>query len=264
MFPRVLIIAGSDSGGGAGIQGDIKAVTMNGAYAATAITALTAQNTKGVQGIYPVPAEFVTQQITSVLSDIGANVIKTGMLHSAAVIEAVARAVTDYEKAQLVLDPVMVATSGDPLIEVDARTSLIERLFPLATLITPNSDEASFLTGIDVQDETSAMQALEALKTMTSGAILLKGGHIKGAEITDWLWDGGQLHRMAFKRINSQDTHGTGCTLASAIAAHLANELPLPDAVNRARNYVREAIRYAPGLGQGHGPLNHAFAIREA
>lgn len=261
---RVLVVAGSDSGGGAGIQGDIKTITALGGYAATAITALTAQNTLGVFGIHEVPPEFIAQQMRLVLDDIGADCIKTGMLHSAEVIHAVADVLEDYPNIPLVVDPVMVAKGGAPLLQQEALNALKTRLIPKATLITPNLPEAELLGGgqwsvASVQD----MQELgKKLLKLGSKAVLMKGGHLEGGELTDILLIND--HRpltTAFTspRIHTRHTHGTGCTLASAIATGIAQGMELVKAVERARAYVQEAIRTAPGLGQGHGPLNHVI-----
>lgn len=252
---RVLIIAGSDSGGGAGIQGDIKTVSALGGYAMTAITALTAQNTLGVFGIHPVPEAFIAQQITLCLSDIGADAIKTGMLHSAGVIETVAaHAPADIP---LVVDPVMVAKGGAPLLEAAALEALKTLLIPRATIITPNLPEAALLLGYAV-DETTMEAAAEALLTLGAQAVLLKGGHGSGAVLRDILvtHDAAPLVLTA-ERIATRHTHGTGCAFASAIATGLAQKRPLAEAITRAHAYVQAAIARAPGFGQGNGPLGH-------
>ena len=263
MKGRVLIVAGSDSGGGAGIQADIKAVTALNAYAATAITALTAQNTLGVFGIHPVPIEFIRQQIDLVLDDIGADAIKTGMLHSAEVIETVARAVREKApKAPLVVDPVMVAKGGASLLDPTATGALRKHLLPLAAIITPNAPEAAELLGAPVDSLAGLERAAHALGKLGPKAVLVKGGHVAGEIVRDALWSDGNLEVFESPRIDTTSTHGTGCTLASAIAAGLAQGLSMRDAVIRARAYVQEAIRTAPGLGKGHGPLNHAHTVR--
>jgi hydroxymethylpyrimidine/phosphomethylpyrimidine kinase len=260
MEGRVLIVAGSDSGGGAGIQGDVKTVTTLGSFAATAITALTAQNTRGVFGVLPVDPAFVVRQIEVVLEDIGADCIKTGMLFSAPIIEACVRA---FERRAagipLVVDPVMVATSGARLLEPDAEAILKLRLVPIASVLTPNAPEAEALTGLPVRDVDDLPRAADALLAMGAGAVLVKGGHLQGERVFDLLRtaDGGERW-FEGPRIESRSTHGTGCALASAIAAGLARGLRLEDAVARARTYVFEAIRRAPDLGMGSGPLNHA------
>jgi hydroxymethylpyrimidine/phosphomethylpyrimidine kinase len=260
---RVLVIAGSDSGGGAGIQADLKTITALRAFAATAITALTAQNTQGVFAMHPVPPDFVARQMELVLTDIGADAIKTGMLGSAEVIEAVAGV---YERLSqgvpLVVDPVMVAKGGAPLLLPHAQGALRERLLPLATLITPNLPEAESLTGMTIRGVTEMRAAAEALLDMGPAAVLLKGGHLPGPEVIDVLRtrQGERLFEDA--RIETRATHGTGCTLASAIAAGLAQGLDLEPAIARARHYLRQAILSAPGLGHGHGPLDHAHTAR--
>lgn len=247
---RVLIVAGSDSGGGAGIQGDIKTVTCLGGYAATAITALTAQNTLGVQGIEAVTPGFVAQQMRSVLSDIGADVIKTGMLFSAEIIMAVATVLEEYPVMPLVLDPVMVAKGGARLLQDDAVTTLKARLIPRAALITPNLPEAEALTG-----EVEPQAAGRALLTMGAQAVLVKGGHGEGETITNWLITPGHAQAFTSPRQDTRHSHGTGCALASAIATGLAQGLALEDSIQRAEDFVTRAIATAPGLGTGHGPL---------
>ncbi len=259
---RVLIVAGSDSGGGAGIQADIKAVTMLGGYAATAIAALTVQNTLGVTGVHPVPPVFVQAQMRAVLDDIGADAIKTGMLGDAAMVAAVSEVIEALPTPPaLVVDPVMVAKGGARLLDEDAVSAVTGRLLPLATLVTPNTPELEALTGLTVLDEASAVAAGRALQAKGARAVLVKGGHLPGDEVVDWLLAPDGDHRFAAPRIETRHTHGTGCTLASAIACGLAKGLSLKDAVAEARDYVRAAIAAAPGLGQGHGPLGHNFAI---
>ena len=255
MLGRVLAIAGSDSGGGAGIQADIKAVMAMGGYAATAITAITAQNTLGVQSVHQVPVAMVRAQIAAVLSDIGADAIKTGMLGEAETVEAVADEITRLApRTPLVVDPVMLAKGGQALLDPDALEILRQRLLPLATLITPNLPEAAALLGRPILDP---VEAAIALRTTGASAVLLKGGHGDGPDLVDILIDGDGIHRFTSARIDTRHTHGTGCTLASAIAAGLAQGLGLREAVRRAIDYVQEAIRTAPGFGEGHGPLNH-------
>ncbi|MFT3774912.1 MAG: bifunctional hydroxymethylpyrimidine kinase/phosphomethylpyrimidine kinase [Minicystis sp.] len=264
MQGRVLIVAGSDSGGGAGIQADIKTVTALGGFAMTAVTALTAQSTLGVFGVHPVPAAFVAQQMEIVLDDLGADAIKTGMLHDAEVIEAVARVLADRAPAvPLIVDPVMVAKGGASLLERSAKDALVEQLFPLATLITPNLPEAEALLGRRVADVVAMREAARELQSMGPAAVLVKGGHLEGDTLTDVLRTAaGEEVLIAGMRIPTRSTHGTGCTLASAIATGLAQGLTLPVAVEQARAYLVEAIRTAPALGHGHGPLNHAHTLR--
>lgn len=259
---RVLIVAGSDSGGGAGIQADIKTVTALGGYAMTAITALTAQNTQGVSGIHAVPAEFVAQQMTLVLDDIGADCIKLGMLHRAEIIHAIADVLA--EKAAdipLVLDTVMIAKGGHALLTEDAVDALKTRLLPGATLVTPNLPEADALTGLPVRTVEDMLDAGQDLLEMGAKAVLMKGGHLESDTVTDLLVTADETLGWETPRIHTEHTHGTGCTLASACAAGIAQGLELPDAVARARMYVVEAIRTAPGYGQGHGPLNHGHTV---
>ena len=258
MKGRVLIIAGSDSGGGAGIQADIKAVTALGAFAMTAITALTAQNTLGVHGVLPVPLEFLRQQIAVVLDDIGADALKTGMLADSATIEAVCAEITARAPAvALVADPVMVAKGGHPLLVPEAAETLKRCLLPIATVLTPNLPEAEALCGFAIADVGAMHQAAKALLALGPKAVLLKGGHLPGDEVVDLLATGARMEIFRDRRIDTRHTHGTGCTLASAVAAGLAQGLSLRDSVIRARAYVRAAIASAPGFGAGHGPLDH-------
>ena len=262
MRGRVLVIAGSDSGGGAGIQADIKTITALGAFAATAITALTAQNTIGVHGVMAVPPDFIHQQIEVVLSDIGADVIKIGMLGDAATIATVCDALTDFAPdVPVVLDPVMVAKGGHALLAAEAVDSLRRRLLPLAAVITPNLPEAEALTGRTIGSEADMRPAAAALLAMGVPAALVKGGHLASETVVDLLATEAGTEVFAASRIPTRHTHGTGCTTASAVAAGLAQGLSLRDAVNRARLYVRAAIETAPGLGRGHGPLNHAVTV---
>lgn len=263
MKGRVLIVAGSDSGGGAGIQADIKTVTALSGYAMTAITALTAQNTRGVFGILEVPPEFVAQQMELVLEDIGADSVKIGMLHRAPVIEAVAAVLESRaEGIPLVLDPVMVAKGGASLLQDEAVRALTDRLLPLATILTPNIPEAEVLYGASIASTAEAAHAAAAL-SRRGRAVLLKGGHLPGDKVVDLLAEGGRVvARFEDHRLDTPHTHGTGCTLASAIATGLAQGLDVRTAVVRARRYVREAIQAAPGFGHGHGPLGHGHTVR--
>ncbi len=263
MKGRVLIIAGSDSGGGAGIQADIKAVTAMNGFAATAITALTAQNTTGVHGVVPVDPAFIARQIEVVLTDIGADALKTGMLHSAEVIGVVVDALEKHAPGvPLVVDPVMVAKGGHRLLLDEAEAALRERLLPMAAVLTPNLPEAEVLVGFPVRVEADMRRAADRLLALGAQAVLMKGGHLEGDRVVDLLVQGGKVERFQDGRIASRSTHGTGCTLASAIAAGLAQKMTLVDAVARARAYVRKAIETAPGFGRGHGPLNHAVTVR--
>lgn len=265
--PRVLVVAGSDSGGGAGIQADIKAITMLGGFAMTAVTALTAQNTLGVDEVLGIEPRFVAQQMKSVLTDLGADAIKIGMLGSARVIEAVAGVCETLGFGlPLILDPVMVAKGGARLLDQGALDALVLRLLPLASLVTPNVPEAEILTGITIKSVRDLERAADALLALGPSAVLMKGGHLEGDTLTDVLRtaDGGD-HRFEGPRIHTRSTHGTGCTLASAIAAGIAEGLTLHGAVARAREYVVRAIELAPGLGRGHGPLefSHPLLRRE-
>jgi hydroxymethylpyrimidine/phosphomethylpyrimidine kinase len=262
MLSRVLIVAGSDSGGGAGIQADIKTVTALGGYSATAITALTAQNSLGVSGIEAVPPAFIASQMQAVLSDIGADVIKTGMLGDGDAIGAVVD-VLDQDAANipLVVDPVMVAKGGATLLGEDAKSVLKEMLLPRAFLVTPNLPEAEALLGCKINGIDAMEDAAHAILALGPKAVLLKGGHLPGDEIVDVLVKNDGVTRFDGKRINTPHTHGTGCTLASAIATSLAQGMELIPAVSRARAYVLKAIATAPGLGSGHGPLNHGHGI---
>lgn len=262
MAGRVLIVAGSDSGGGAGIQADIKTVTALGGYAATAITALTAQDTTGVHGIHAVPTDFIALQMSLVLADIGADAIKTGMLGDAPTIEVVADTIRRHAAGvPLVLDPVMVAKGGASLLDGGATGALKELLLPLAFVVTPNLPEAEALTGRRISCPDDMEAAGRDLLAMGARAALVKGGHLPGAEVIDVLVMAGEVRRFSGPRIESRSTHGTGCTLASAIACSIAQGIALPDAVARARAYVARAIATAPGLGRGHGPLNHGHTV---
>ncbi len=254
---RVLIVAGSDSGGGAGIQADIKSVTAMGGFAMTAVTAITVQNTLGVSAIHEVPLDIVVGQMRAVLDDLGADAVKTGMLHSAAIVEAVAEELSRGEAPlPLVADPVMVAKGGASLLEDSAVAAIREVLIPLAALVTPNVPEAEVLTGRRIEDIEGQKAAADALLGLGAEAVLLKGGHLPGGMIFDVLATQETMEIFSSPRIDTRHTHGTGCTLASAIAALLAQGLDLTAAVATARDYVHEAIRTAPGFGKGHGPLN--------
>lgn len=258
-MPRILVIAGSDSGGGAGIQADIKTVTMLGGYAATAVTAVTVQNTLGVSAIHPVPPDIVAAQIRAVLDDIGADAIKIGMLGDAATIEAVAHAL-EAVRAPIVLDPVMVAKGGSALLADEAVGALVALLLPRAAVVTPNAPELSALAGTEVSDEADMLLAAQELLSGGPAAVLAKGGHLDGDRVVDWLVTRNSQQRFEAPRIATAHTHGTGCTLASAVALGLGAGLPLPVAVERARAYLLAAIAAAPGFGAGHGPLGHNFA----
>ncbi len=256
---RVLIVAGSDSGGGAGVQGDIKTCAALGAYAATAITAITAQNSLGVQAIHPVPAAMVEAQARSVLDDIGADAIKVGMLGRAAVVEVVARLLDGAAGLPAVIDPVMTAKGGARLTGAHAASALRALLIPRASLLTPNAPEAAWLTGRAVETTDDLRRAAEVLLRLGAGAVLMKGGHIAGQRVIDLLISEKGETILEGPRSDSRHTHGTGCALASACAAGLAQGLALDAAVARAWAWVAEAIRHAPGFGAGTGPLGHGW-----
>ncbi|HZB92729.1 MAG TPA: bifunctional hydroxymethylpyrimidine kinase/phosphomethylpyrimidine kinase [Stellaceae bacterium] len=262
MKGRVLIVAGSDSGGGAGIEADIKTVTALKGYAAAAITALTAQNTLGVSAILPVPPDFVRRQMAAVLSDIGADCVKTGMLHDAGVIAAVADCLAEMAPTvPLVLDPVMVSTSGTRLLDEAALALMKARLIPRATVLTPNLPEAEALLGRRIAGTEEMAAAARELRDLGAGAVMLKGGHLAGEIVRDVVVEAEASYVLASSRIETRHTHGTGCTLASAIATGLAQGMTLRAAIERAHDFVQRAIAAAPGFGQGRGPLDHTHAI---
>jgi len=262
-YPRVLSIAGSDSGGGAGIQADLKTFSALGCYGMTAITALTAQNTCGVRAIHAVPPQMLRDQIDAVMEDIGADAVKIGMLHSPEIVQTVAQAIDRHAMQHVVFDPVMVATSGAVLIDDAAIEVLVRELFGRAAVITPNLDEAALLVGYPLGSKQDMERAALDLLAKGARAVLLKGGHLPGHNVMDLLLSaGGEKLWMEAPRIDSPNTHGTGCTLSSAIAAHLALGASLPDAVQQARNFVREALQAGAQVhtGKGSGPLNHGYA----
>lgn len=260
MAGRVLTVAGSDSSGGAGIQADIKTVTALGGYAACAITALTAQDTNSVYDIVPVDPDFVGLQMRVVLQDLGVDAIKTGMLYSGDVVRCVAELIGRYAKGvDLVLDPVLVSSSGRDLFQEQDLSILKKNLLPLAAVVSPNLAEARALTGLDVNDEQQMTDAAMALVDMGAKAALVTGGHLPGPDMVDVLvWEGG-VEKFRSTRVQTKNTHGTGCTLSSAIATGLAFGLNLPTAVEKARQYLLMAIKRAPGYGSGQGPVNHAL-----
>jgi len=269
MMYRALTIAGSDSGGGAGIQADLKTFGALGVYGLSVLTAVTAQNTVGVQGVHELPPDFVALQMDAVLHDIGADAVKTGMLSSAPIIETVAGCLRAHGvgarggDSLLVVDPVMVAKSGDPLLRDDARDALIHHLLPLAEVVTPNLDEARVFTGIEIDSEADMRRAAEAILAMGPRYAVVKGGHLApSAESVDILYDGRQFREYRSPRVNTRNDHGTGCTFASAIAAGLAKGLAVPEAVAQAKNYLYTVLDESVGLqlGKGHGPLNHFAA----
>jgi hydroxymethylpyrimidine/phosphomethylpyrimidine kinase len=259
---RVLVVAGSDSGGGAGIQADIKAITAMGGFAMTAVTAITVQNTLGVSDVHPIPVSIVVDQIKAVASDLGVDVFKTGMLGTIAMIETVREAMDDHGKGiGAVVDPVMIAKGGHPLLEEVAIGAMRSLMVPRASLLTPNAPEAERLADVAVDSLDGQRRAGERLLRFGAGAVLVKGGHIAGARIVDVLATPEGEHFFEGARIDGRNTHGTGCTLASAIAAGLSKGRPLVEAIDDARTYLEGAIRNAPGLGKGHGPLNHAWRV---
>lgn len=259
----VLTIAGSDSGGGAGIQGDLKTISLLGSYGASAITALTAQNTIGVTSIHPVPAAFLAEQIDAVLSDIPIDVVKIGMLFSPENTAVVSERLAHFGIRIIVLDPVMSSKGGLALLEDQALSVLKKRLIPLCYLLTPNVPEAERLTGLTITDAAGMELAARALHLMGARNVLIKGGHLSEGTVTDILFDGAAFSRFTAPRVLTRNTHGTGCTLASAIASFLAQGEPLPGAVLRAKLFITRAIKFAQPLGKGHGPVNHFLAARD-
>jgi hydroxymethylpyrimidine/phosphomethylpyrimidine kinase len=255
--PSVLTIAGSDSSAGAGIQADLKTFAALGVYGTCAITAITAQNTLGVSAVQEMPPGIVAAQIEAVVTDIRPDAVKTGMLASGPIIEVVAAKVREHSLPNLVVDPVMVAKSGDRLLREDAVAALRELLLPLATVVTPNLPEAEALSGRPVRTDEDVRAAAEAIVRLGARAVVVKGGHRESAEATDVLYEGKAFREYTAPRIETASTHGTGCTFASAIAACLARGLPLADAVSEAKAYLTEALRRAYPIGGGHGPVNH-------
>lgn len=263
-YPRVLSIAGSDSGGGAGIQADIKTISANGCYAATVITALTAQNTMGVSAIHPVPVDFVAAQIKAVLEDIGADAVKIGMLYSSELIRVVAEQLQKFQVRNIILDPVMVAQSGDPLLQSEAIEAMKTYLIPITELITPNLPEASVLLGRELLSEREVEEALTELCELGCANVLVKGGHMDSMqESKDWLYLAKEQRTIVLsgKRIDTENNHGTGCTLSSAIASFTARGEDLPTAVRLAKDYIQASLQAATGwkLGKGHGPVHHFY-----
>ncbi len=259
---RVLIIAGSDSGGGAGIQGDIKTITMLGGYAATAITAITVQNTCGVTQSHPLAVDLVLAQAGAVLDDIGADAIKTGMLGDADIVEAVAELLSRWPLIPAVIDPVMIAKGGHRLMTQRAVEAVISQLVPRATLLTPNAPEAEALTGLSITCTDDLRRAGERLLTLGARSVLMKGGHVAGDPVTDVLMTAAGETTFEAPRLETRNTHGTGCTLASACAVGLAQGLDLPASVARAWAYTGQAIAGAQGFGSGHGPVDHGWPLR--
>ncbi|HZS02303.1 MAG TPA: bifunctional hydroxymethylpyrimidine kinase/phosphomethylpyrimidine kinase [Chloroflexota bacterium] len=254
-----LTIAGSDSGGGAGIQADLKTFSALGVYGMSVLTAITAQNTLGVRAVYELPPEIVAAQIDAVIEDLGADAVKTGMLSSSALIGVVAERVRALSLRTLVVDPVMVAKSGDALLQPEAVAALRDELLPLALVVTPNRPEAEVLTGRPVRTLDEARDAARALVDLGARHAVVKGGHAEGPAV-DVLFDGQSFEEFSAPRLDSRHTHGTGCTFASAIAAELAKGASVAAAVGNAKAYLTEALRRAPGLGHGHGPVHHFHA----
>ena len=258
--PTVMTIAGSDSGGGAGIQADLKTFSALGVFGTSTLTAITAQNTVGVTAVHEVPTDVISAQIDAVITDIGADAVKTGMLSSSAIVETVSDAIRRHGIANLVVDPVMVAKSGDRLLREEAIASICNSLIPLAAVVTPNIPEAEDLTGLTINTDDDVRQAAVSIIGMGARTVVIKGGHRDGPP-TDVFYDGDQFREFTTERIPSTNTHGTGCTFASAVAAGLAHGLEPPAAVAQAKEYVTEAIRASYPIGQGHGPLHHFHAF---
>ena len=257
---KAMTIAGSDSGGGAGIQADLKTFAALGVYGTSTITAVTAQNTVGVTAIHEIPIDVIASQIDAVLNDIGADAIKTGMLASTNIIECVAEGIQRHNVPWLVVDPVMVAKSGDVLLREEAMDALRTRLIPLASVVTPNIPEAEALTGLEIATDKQVRDAAQAFIAMGAKSVVVKGGHREGAA-TDLFYDGARFQEFTASRIETANTHGTGCTFASAIAAGLARGMSLPESVALAKDFVTEGIRRSFSIGQGHGPLNHFYRL---
>ncbi|HEX2922606.1 MAG TPA: bifunctional hydroxymethylpyrimidine kinase/phosphomethylpyrimidine kinase [Chloroflexota bacterium] len=255
-----LTVAGSDSGGGAGIQADLKTFAAVGVHGTSAITALTAQNTQGVKGILDVPPSFVEAQFEAIATDIGIDAMKTGMLFSADIITAVVGKIRKHGISRVVVDPVMVATSGDMLLRDDAVEAVKRALLPVALVVTPNRREAEVLAGMDIRDEDDVVEAARRIYAMGPKHVLIKGGHATG-DAVDYLFDGTEMRGYLAPRIETENTHGTGCTLSAAIAAYLALGNAVEGAVALAKEYITDAIRYAYPLGKGHGPVNHLYAL---
>lgn len=262
MLKQVLTIAGSDSGGGAGIQADVKAMSANGTYAASAITSITAQNTRGVTATYDLPESIVEAQIDAVFDDFEIAAVKTGMLSSASLTDLVSRKLQQYGASCVVVDPVMVSKSGQALLQPDAVESLKRRLIPLAYVVTPNVREAERLTDLTIRSLADARRAAKALHGLGCRHVLIKGGHLSERPATDLLYDGRFFRVYRGEWIDTPHTHGTGCTYAAALSAHLALGTPLPDAVDAAKRYVTDAIRHAPAIGRGRGPTHHFYFLR--
>lgn len=259
MIARVLTIAGSDSGGGAGLQQDLKTFQALGCWGMSAVAAVTVQNTRGVSAVHDVPPEIVEAQIAAVAEDIGVDAAKTGMLPTAAIVDAVARAVAAHGIERLVVDPVLASTHGRPLIEEDALRALVESLIPLALVVTPNAEEAGRLAGLEVRTRADQEEAARAIARLGARAVLVKGGHVEGPDAVDVLWDGERMHQVAAPRIQTRNTHGTGCMLSAAIAAGLAKGFPLERAAREAKEFVTGGILSSLAIGSGIGPVNPSW-----
>ena len=258
--PKAMTIAGSDSGGGAGIQADLKTFAALGVYGTVTLTAITAQNTVGVYGVHEIPTDMIVAQMDAVMSDIGADAVKTGMLSSQEIVEVVAAQVAKHGIRSLVVDPVMVAKSGDALLRDDAVNAVCTKLVPLAAVVTPNIPEAEALTGTTIESDDDVREAARRIVSMGARTVVVKGGHREGPA-ADVLYDGSEFQVFTAPRINTVNTHGTGCTFASAVAAGLAQGKSVEEAVGQAKEYVTEAIRASFPIGQGHGPLNHFYKL---
>jgi hydroxymethylpyrimidine/phosphomethylpyrimidine kinase len=257
---RVLTVAGSDPSGGAGIQADLKTISALGAYGMSVITALTAQNTYGVQDIYEIPPEFVEKQFDSVAGDIGIDALKTGMLVKGSIVAVVSNKIKEFNIKKVVVDPVLAATDGISLLSIEARVILVRDLLPLALVATPNIPEAEVLSGIRIASRNDMENAAKAIFSCGAKSVLIKGGHLEGPAV-DLFYDGHNFHAFSCERINTRSTHGTGCTLASAIATGLAQNLSVLEAIDRAKQYVTLAIRHSLALGRGRGPVNHLVSF---
>ena len=261
--PKAMTIAGSDSGGGAGIQADLKTFAALGVYGTVTLTAITAQNTVGVTGVHEIPTDMIVAQMDAVMGDIGADAVKTGMLSSQEIVEVVASQIQKHMVRSLVVDPVMVAKSGDALLREDAVNAVRTRLVPLAAVVTPNIPEAESLTGMTINSDEEVREAARRIMGMGARSVVVKGGHREGPAV-DVLYDGSEFREFTAPRIDTVNTHGTGCTFASAVAAGLAQGRSVDDAVGQAKDYVTEAIRASFPIGQGHGPLNHFYRLWRA
>ena len=258
---QAVTIAGSDSGGGAGIQADLKSFRANGVFGCTVLTSITAQNTRAVTQAYDLPPDIIMAQIDAVFEDFEIGATKTGMLSSIVIVDTVADKLEQWKPSNIVVDPVMISKSRFPLLQPDAVEKVKQRMFPLATLVTPNIYEAEHLTGLTIGNLDQAKEAARQLMELGCGAVLVKGGHLESNQSTDVLYDGAEFNVFDEERIDTENTHGTGCTYASAIAAHLARGRSLADAVANAKGYITDAIRHSPDIGHGHGPLDHFFFL---